>query len=147
MNFIAGFAALLIFALFDYVGYNTAVRWGKVTLYRIVQTFLQLGLTALLWWQVNGYTAFLFNWLWWFWLADLLYYFMYDTFKWFGEEGMPGTAFTTQVLGNQVVWAWWTPSGLLQTALGCKSVPIPGNALLVQAMAGLIGGIFMTMYL
>lgn len=128
--------AAFVFALFDYFGYSISVKKGWVDYnlinpYRIVQTIVQGIINLILfiyfgWFYVIGFTL-----LWWTWNCDLLFYLIYDTLGIFG----PRTAFKTEVLGNLVSWAWWTPLGLLFYK---KTDVIKWPALLSQALIGLI---------
>jgi len=148
-NLLIAIAALLFFGFFDYCGYNLAVRRSKVWIYRIIQNVLQwLIMTPLLWWQFGFLTAFLFDWMWWCWMADMAYYWLYDTLKWFNEPGSEyaGKAFRTVVLGDKVVWSWWSLYGLFFRMLiplllrgrTDKNVPIPGHVLIAQAILGFV---------
>lgn len=138
IDLLAAVLFVVLFGFFDYVAYNFGVKWKAVPFYRVAQYFVQAAMIAFLWDNVNFKAAFLFTWLWWCWLADLVYYFFYDTFGWFKEQGTVGNAFKDQVLGNKVTWAWWTPYGMVQTIRGKKAEPIGGNVLLAQAGAGLL---------
>jgi len=139
--------ALCVFAFADYIGYNIAADGGWKKLYRVLQLCFQLGLTVLLWVWVDYRAAFLFNFWWWCWIADLIYYLLFDSLRWF-HRGYAGSAFANEVLGDKVRWAWWTPYGLVSRMLiplglrGAieKQKPIAGDVLLVQAWVGAIVG-------
>jgi len=146
------FAALFVFALFDYIGYNklgrnnimvTFFKW-EVNEYRIYQTIFQILLTTVLWWQFSWVPAILFLFMWDVWLADLLYYLFCYIFNWYNHK----FAFMLEVLGNEVVWASWTLVGLFLQAYNfifkkispkiTRVTPIFGRILLIQAAIGLI---------
>ena len=138
------FGMLIIFAAFDYVGYNTLGQW-KIVLYRVIQTVVQLSLAAFLWHEEGFWSAFAFMLFWWTWNADLLYYLFYDLFRFFGGDSA-GNAFETEVLGGKVTWASWTPYGLVaRTIPNKKLMPIGPLPLLLQAFVGFVLSVFILM--
>jgi len=111
---------IILFALFDFFGYNISAKKGWVndkliSPYRIVQTTVQILIIAGLWYFIDGLTAIVFTLLWWTWCADFLFYI-------FTFSGIYGNtlALFTEVFGSQVTWAWWTPFGLLHLAVKGK---------------------------
>jgi len=147
-NLSSALLALIAFAFADYVGFYYAGRGDWMRLYRILQGCLQVSLTALLWVFVSGYAALVFNIWWWFWIADLIYYLLFDSLRWY-HRPYAGDAFAREVLGGLVRWAWWTPYGLLsriliplvRTGKIDKLRPISGDILLVQAWVGTVLGL------
>lgn len=132
--FLLSLAATLLFALFDYWGYNEALR-SKTPMwaYRALQAIAQL-ITCWLLRLIAGSwgPAALFTLFWWTWLADLFYYLLAELLRWYPSE--VGCIRNT-LLAGKVEWAWWTPLGLARWALsGERTRPIPGHALLLQAL-------------
>lgn len=129
-------AFVILFAFFDYIGFNTIGKWNKV-FYRALQYIFQGVIVWFLWSFDSFGTALWFLFLWWVWIADLIYYLFFDILRWFGDRS--GTAFRNEVLGNLVTWAWWTPAGLIQWAITKqRNLPIKAWILCSQALAGLI---------
>lgn len=125
--------ATLVFAFFDYVGFNTIKpRW----FYRILQTIVQFSIYVGLYVIDSVWCSISFAILHGTFCADLAYYFFFDTIKWFGGD-YAGKAYKNEVLGNLVTWAWWTPYGLITRFLvGKKDEPISGEIILDQAQLG-----------
>ena len=130
---------LLLFAAFDYVGFNVFGREHR-TPYRVVQLLFQAALcyfggTALGWSAVAAFMV-----MWWTWLADFLYYFMFDVWPRSYVPWYAGRAFKEEVLGDKVTWAFWTPYGLLRYVLSGgtagRDVPIRGHELIFQGILG-----------
>ena len=144
------YVALIAFGFFDYVGYNLSVVRGQTWLafYRVLQVVFQILLVAWLCrfggtWTTEGFwraTCFMF--LWWCFVADFIYYFFYWVLHWFNVRGEGG--FGVEVLGDQVVWAWWTPLGLLLH--GGKREVISGQDLILQAGIGVAFSILTLMF-
>jgi hypothetical protein len=135
------FIAIVLFGMYDYIGFNTI---KNVTVYRISQYVVQTLLTIGCWYYGNWNTAVAFLILWWTFVGDLIYYFFYDVFKIF-HKGYAGHAFDNEVLGNFVTWAWWTPYGLYNTfKRNSKKIPINGKILILQAIVGVaVASIFL----
>ena len=71
--------SILFFAMFDYIGYNLAVRYKLVNSkfinpYRITQALMQIAITLTLYFLWSWKEAVSFNFLWWTWTADLICY-------------------------------------------------------------------------
>ena len=140
--------AAVLFAFVDYVGYNgigagalktyrilfLSFGKGAPMLYRVLQTIIQVAFVWVLWCILgNFWVAFSFLFLWWTFNCDMIYYMFCGWLRWFPQE--PVNAFNQDVMGDQVVWAWWTPYGLIR---GRKSEPIDGATLVVQAIGGVM---------
>ncbi len=108
---------ILLFSFIDFVLYNV---WGKdyenqkVNVFRAFMLIIQLVLTGFLFFE-TWVNALCFNLLWWFGVADLLYY-VYDlmVLKIFGysfedENGQ----FWKKPLEYKMSWLWFTPMGLM----------------------------------
>lgn len=135
MTFILALLALAAFALFDYAGYNTIGQRALKT-YRILQTAFGAWLMYMLWCVFgNLAAAFTAALLWWTFNADILYYQYCRWLHWFKNE--PVNAFQVDVMGDKVIWAWWTPAGILSGRLKNRSMPINGAVLVIQAFAGI----------
>lgn len=139
-----------IFSLFDYFGYNISARNGWVNeklinSYRIIQTSVQIILTLIALFVFNWKVAVGFNLLWWTWNCDLLFYFIGDILGVYGRGW-----FKSEVINNQVSWAWWTPYGIYDLLKNGKQNGnyriIKGSILLFQAFLGLILTIFISFY-
>ena len=136
----ATLGASVLFAAFDYVGYNLS-KGNPTTLkiYRAAQVTAQAALTYGLTKEFGWKTGAAFNAIWWTFGDDLLYYGIAEAMgqlgvvkegsKWDGKGGFKGIA------DDKVTWAWWTPVGLLSGAKNGK--PIDGNTLFIQAGVGL----------
>lgn len=139
MELIYSFAGIIIFSLYDYFGFHISHKkgWEDFTFinpYRVSQTIIQLAITAALYIAGGWYTPLAFIILWWTWWADLMFYFWYDTLRFFGYPRKPG-GFRQQVLGNKVTWAYWTMWGLLR--FKHKDTVMKRNEIFVQAAMGL----------
>lgn len=126
------FAALAIvfFAFFDVTLYNL-VRFSTplmIKVYRVFQHIVLVALAVGLMYEVSVPSGIAFLLMWWTWVADLVYYFLYDLF-------LGRSAFKEEVLGDIVTWAWWTPLGLLFVP---KGETINGSWLLIQSVLGLV---------
>ena len=137
MNFLYAFVASLVFAFVDYVGYNVLAVKGKPqnVVYRVIQGLFGLWLAYVLW-GFGPRAALGALTIYWFFIDDVLYYLYYDVLKFFKNGA--GATFKTEVLGDQVTWAWWTPFGLMRGFVEGKGKPVPGVDLLFQAAFGLI---------
>jgi hypothetical protein len=118
MEIILAFIGIILFGLFDYFGFHVSYKrgwadFGMINKYRIAQFIFQIIISALLFIAGGWFAVFAFNFLWWTWWADLLFYFFYDTLRFFGYPRKPG-GFKEQVLGNKITWAFWTPLGLIK---------------------------------
>lgn len=138
------FLAIIGYGFADYVGFN---RVSPLTVYRIFQgigtVLIYLFLLAF-----GGFIPtlifFILHFTFW---CDLVYYFLYDTLKWYGGN-YAGTAYKNEVLGDKVTWAWWTFYGLFTRSFrGLKSTPIAGSDLIGQAAAGLVLSILIALFL
>ena len=125
--------ALIVFALFDFLGYNLIAKRSPTLkkVYRVLQIAFQIYITCWLYIHYDWQTAFFFVFLWWIWLADLFYYVMFDMTKIFGRDGFDG-----EVLANVVTWAWWTPIGLYGK-IRRSARQISGHDLMFQLFIGL----------
>ena len=129
--------AISVFSMFDYIGFNT-IGQKNLILYRITQNLFLISLAIGLYFLTGLISSICFLLLFWFWIADLIYYFFYDTLKWYGGD-YAGKAFKSEVLGNNVVWSWWTPYGLIfRYFQGKKNMPISGRILILQAIVGIV---------
>jgi hypothetical protein len=143
--------ASLIFALVDYFGYNTigVAKHLDLTIFKKVITFdLQkkiLSLTPYRWCQIvlGAILAYLLYAgpgllsvalclvLYFTFFDDLLFYGLSEALQKFpNDKGV----FQREVMGNQVVWAWWTVYGLIR---GKRTEPIAGIILVLQSVIGL----------
>jgi hypothetical protein len=140
-NLFLAIGAIGIFGFYDYVGFNTVclhlptVRWW---IYRVSQFVLFVGLCVGLY-SLNGWMPMIgfivLHQTWW---ADLLYYLLYDTLRWYGGD-YAGIAFSRGVMNNKVTWAWWTPYGIAARWIpGKKEIPIAGKTLVWQAVIGMV---------
>ncbi|MCU0373250.1 MAG: hypothetical protein MUE56_08420, partial [Ignavibacteria bacterium] len=133
--FLAGLAGAVLFALFDYFGFNIGLKrgWADFSLknkYRTYQAAFQILLTAFLFFVFGWLSALVFLLLWWTWVCDLLFYLFCEIFNYGNDRGN----FRKEVLSNSVQWAWWTPYGLLFTK---KGNTIPYKILIIQSAAGI----------
>jgi hypothetical protein len=131
--------AAFILGFFDYVGFN---RIKPTWFYRIVQLVFSVGIYLLLyvltgnWW--SSIILFILHQTF---CIDFIYYLYYDSIKWYGGN-YAGKAYTSEVLGDKVFWAWWTPYGLIFRLLpGKKKEPIPGRILILQGIIGFVLGL------
>ena len=83
-------------------------------------------------WLVVQYVVLL-----WFGIRNLLFYFFYDVVRWPYHYADAGVKFKTEVLGNQVTWAWWMPAGILNRHYW-NHEPVPSGTLMVQAAIGIV---------
>jgi len=132
--------ALMIFALFDYLGYNTLGK-RDLPLYRKVELGFGVALFLLLGLWIRSWCAGLMAaFAWWTWWADLLFYVWAHWLKiWPAETD----SFQHDVQGDLVTWAWWTPAGLLMGRAKDRTKPISGVVLLVQALLGFVQIVFL----
>jgi hypothetical protein len=140
MELLYSFTGIIIFSLYDYFGFHISHKkgWEDFTAlnpYRISQFFIQVIITAILFYFGGWFPALAFNILWWTWWADLLFYCWYDTLRVFGYPRSPG-GFRQQVLGNKVTWAYWTMWGILR--FKHKDKVMKKHEIFLQAAAGLI---------
>jgi len=126
--------AMFLFGFIDYVGYNTVrPNW----FYRVLQNIINIGICVGLYFISGIWCTILYIILYETFCADFVYYLFYDMLKWYGGD-YAGHAFKSDVLGNSVTWAWWTPYGLVKRFLvGKKYVPISGEILIEQAQFGI----------
>lgn len=134
--FIYGVIAAILFALFDYFGFNISLKknWADYSLfnkYRVVQGLVQIVLSLLLLILSGWKSVIVFNLIWWTWGCDYLFYLFCEIFNYGNDRGN----FRKEVLGNNVQWAWWTPYGFLFTKRGDV---IKSKILMVQSIIGLI---------
>ena len=135
-SFALGVAATVIFAFFDYVGFNTMGKLSKIA-YRIIQIVFQIGLGVgccfLSGWKAPA--VFLLLWL--TFNADLIYYAFFDTLKWYGSG-----AFKREILGDECTWAGWTPLGWFRT----QGSVVEGWEILLQAAIGIALALEISIY-
>lgn len=129
----------IIFAIFDYFGYNEAAKSGKVNEkfinpYRILQMIVQVGI-AVACYFLGGYIAVIvFVLLWWVWVCDWIFYLLGELLGIYGREHLYNEPF-----GNIVTWAWWTPYGLIKWLItGEQQTVIKWPILLTQSIIGII---------
>lgn len=127
---------VVVFSLFDYFGFNISLKrkWADYSLfnkYRVVQFIFQILLSVLLFLLSGWQSVLAFNFVWWTWGCDFLFYLFCEVFNYGNDRGN----FRKEVMGNNVQWAWWTPYGLLFTK---KGDVIKVNILIVQSVAGFI---------
>ena len=132
-------AAVIVFALFDYFGFNVSLKRGwadfsNFNKYRVVQGLFQLILTVLLFYFSGWRAAIAFNIIWWTWGCDFLFYLYCEVFNYGNDRGN----FRKEVKSNSVKWAWWTPYGLLFTK---KGDVIKYRKLVWQAVLGTLGAV------
>lgn len=129
--------AILLFTIFDHYGYNVSVINGWVNEkfinpYRIAQGTFQIIITLLLYFFFTPLDALLFNLLWWFWICDWLYHVL-CLFNFYDER-----KYLTKQYFNNILWAWWTPYGLIKWALtGKQKTVIQWQVLLIQSLIGI----------
>jgi len=136
ITFILAALAVIVYGIFDYFGYN---KIKPVWVYRIVQFGFNLVIWTILYHiPMGGFLAtLLFIFMHATFCSDFVYYYLYDHLKWYGGS-YAGKAYEREVLGDKVVWAWWTPYGIFTRLLpGKKDVPIKGHTLLIQAAVGI----------
>lgn len=121
--------SILIFSTFDYIGYNligTKDDFG----YRVIQIAVQVIMIAILWYFFGFITSLSFILLWWFGIADLLYYvidgIIYLIFKKSYENGL-----FWKISYNNMNWLWFTPLGLLGVMMNKK-------LLVIQSVIGIL---------
>lgn len=134
--FLVGFY-ITAFALFDYVGFNLVrdrEKW-KMDVYRAIQHAVLVTMAYHLVLILSWGAGIAFAILWWTWWADGLYYIFYDSLRWFGE----GEAWGSEVVGNRVTWAWWTPFGLwIWAVFGTRSTVSTYKELMKQLIVGML---------
>ena len=122
------FIALIVFAFFDYFGYNVLHKI-QPTVCGITQHALLIAIAAILYflaWQCT--VAFIL--LWWTWWADAIYYVFADSFRWYHKAG---DRWQAEAVEDRVTWAWWTPMGLMLP----YKMPMPYTTLLRQLIIGM----------
>lgn len=138
MEILLAVIALALFALFDYFGYNWAVKHLLMTLYRVAQFAFGLALIGVLvllgeWWSILMAVL-----MWWTFNADFLYY---NFCKWFNAFPDEHDAFENEVLADKVTWAWWTPAGLILGRWKDRGKAINGAILIGQCVLGVLAAI------
>ena len=132
--------SILFFAMFDYIGYNLAVRYKLVNSkfinpYRITQALMQIAITLTLYFLWSWKEAVSFNFLWWTWTADLIFYIYCYLINGFNHE----FAMQNEVQRGIVTWGWWTPYGLIKWAFtGKQQTQIGTTILVLQSIIGMI---------
>jgi len=134
LNLVFTISAAVVFALFDYFGFNISLKKGwadfsNFNKYRVVQGLFQLLLTALLFFLSGWRTASAFNIIWWTWGCDFMFYLYCEIFNYGKDRGN----FRKEVMSNSVKWAWWTPYGIMFTK---KGDVIKFKILVLQAVLG-----------
>jgi hypothetical protein len=141
--FLAGLAGAVLFALFDYFGFNISLKrkWADFShrnKYRTAQLVFHIFLTLFLL-VVNGWKpALIMNIIWWTWGCDFMFYMFCEIFNFGKDRGN----FRKEVLSNSVQWAWWTPYGLLFSK---KGDTLKFIILLVQSVSGIIFSVFISL--
>jgi hypothetical protein len=135
---------IVLFSLFDYFGFNISLKrkwadYGLMNKYRVVQSFVQIILSILLFYISGWQSVAAFTIIWWTWGCDFLFYLFCEIFNFGNDRGN----FRKEVKENNVQWAWWTPYGLLFTKRGDV---INLNVLAVQAAAGLLISILICIF-
>jgi hypothetical protein len=127
--------ASVLFAGFDYVGYNlTRNHPTALKVYRALQVLTQSAISWLLYDQMGLPTAIGFNVIWWTFGTDFIYF-------GFAELVNPGHPWESRgdlgrgVMSNHCTWAYWTPIGIARGMR--RNDPIAGNTLVAQALTGL----------
>ena len=133
MSLLLAVLAVALFALFDYIGYNTLGR-QDLPFYRKVEFAVGVGFVLVLGLE-SLWAALMAAVLWWFFWCDLVYYAWAHLLKLWPAEV---DSFQHEVQGNLVYWAWWTPVGLLMGRAKDRSKPISGLILLIQAGIGAV---------
>lgn len=111
-------AAVLIFSLIDYAGYNL---WGKlyennnINAYRVFALLVQAALCAVLCYMSSVMAAVAFMLFWWVGVCDLLYYTI-DALTWDFDE------FFYASEKHEMSWLWFTPIGIVKKILWKKNV-------------------------
>lgn len=119
-----GIIVLFIFAIFDYIFYNTFNRInskytdGLFSLYRIIQYTFQAILIVVLFYFFGTVECLIFIILHWTFWADFIYYCLYDLLSFYKSNDY--SRFKSEYFGNQIRWAFWTPFGLIQLFLSGK---------------------------
>jgi len=131
--------SILFFAMFDYIGYNLAVRYKLVNSkfinpYRITQALMQIAITLTLYFLWSRKEAVSFNFLWWTWTADWIYY-LYCFLINYNDT----RRHWLQAFDGIVTWAFFTPIGIYHwTRTGNKDTIISGNVLCLQTLLGIL---------
>ena len=147
MNFVMAIIALTTFALYDYFGFNTLGQ-KNLPLYRKTQWVVAFLIIVPLFLYRPSYTLIdgdsYYSWvsvvlavlLWWTFNSDFLFY----VFCWVIPvfKNVPRDSFEQQVMGDKVIWAWWTPVGILMGRVKNRTVPIRGEYLVFQAAVGTV---------
>jgi len=133
---IYGISAAIVFALFDYFGFNISLnkKWADFSLfnrYRAAQLVFQIVLSLLVFLLSGWKAALVFNLIWWTWGCDFLFYLFCEIFNYGNDRGN----FKKEVKGNNVQWAWWTPYGLMFTK---KGDVIKISVLIIQSIVGVV---------
>ena len=135
-NIIYGLSGVLAFSLFDYFGFNLSLNknWADFSLfnkYRFFQATFQVVLSVSLYFLSRWQSVAAFNIIWWTWGCDFIFYLLCEIFNYGNDRGN----FKKEVSGNNVLWAWWTPYGLMFTRRGDV---ITKRILITQALIGLL---------
>lgn len=130
---------VLVFSLFDYIGYNLSVRHNWLKIYRKMQIGLQILLFLLLWIISGVIPAMLFMLLWACWVCDWLYYVIdYLSQKTLRISFEGGDSLMNIVTGRTTVsWADFT----LYAELSNKKI-LNNKELIIQAVVGIVISVF-----
>jgi len=139
-----GMSAVIVFSLFDYFGFNVSLKrkWADYSLfnkYRVAQVLFQILLSTLLYYLSGWQSVIVFNFIWWTWGCDFLFYLFCEIFNYGKDRGN----FKKEVYGNNVQWAWWTPYGLLFTK---KGDVVKLKILIIQALTGVVFSVMVCFY-
>ncbi len=134
--------ASVVFAGFDYVGYNLTARNPTALVgYRIAQVLVQSAISWFLYRKLGLPSAIGFNLIWWTFGDDFLYYTWAEVIN-PGPPWESRGAMNNSIFGNQCYWAYWTPVGISR---GMKrGETIAGDTLLAQALVGAALGFTIT---
>jgi hypothetical protein len=134
---LAAIAATLAFGTFDYFGFNL-MKVRALRLYRVIQGFVQVFLSACLAAGPGWASAAAFNVIWWTGGADAVYYLWAEGSDGFGMPGWTGKRSTKTVLREGAKWFEWTPVGIVQRAGREKG--LPADTLVLQLIVGIVVG-------
>lgn len=134
--------AVMVFSLFDYIGYNLSVRHNWLKTYRKIQIGLQILLFLLLWIISGAIPAMLFMFLWACWVYDWLYYVIdYLSQKIIRISFEGGDSLMNIVTGKTTVsWADFT----LYAELSNKKI-LSNKELIIQAAVGIVVSVLVEM--
>ena len=133
-----GILLALIFGLFDYLGFNLALRkkWtdnSYINPYRIIQFVFQCFLSAAGLFVFGWLSVVIFLVLWWTFVCDHIFYLFAYIIR---LNPSDKNDFRNQILNDGCYWAHWTPWGLIKCR--GKICLVTGREILIQSLFGIL---------